>query len=216
MNIHVANAQKEFQIAVWPGAEKYQPVIGAVYKEMNMSVKFVQFPTERSLRAVNIGSIDADIVRSEKVVEMYDHLIGTKKEIMTFHLVAYVKKGSPIKINKPSDIAKYKVGLINGTKIAEEFTKQHSIQALVVNDPPSLIQILETKRVDIVLIASIQSTDKLKHIGTELKPYLLETKMVHILNKNHQDIANKFDLAFSHLFKTKPEFKQLVEDLRPR
>jgi ABC-type amino acid transport substrate-binding protein len=114
------------KIAVWPGSEKFQPMISMVYENLKVPIRFIQFPTEWSITEVNRGSVDADIARSNVVVEMYPNVIASQQSFLNFSLVGYVRADSPIKLEKIEDIRNHSACLIIGTKIAE---------ALLTNSP---------------------------------------------------------------------------------
>lgn len=210
-------AQQKMVIAVWPGSEKFQELIKLVYEHMKIKVEFVHYPTERSIAEVNKGTVDADIARSEAVLTMYPNIIGSEQYFSKFSLIGYVLKKSKLKIESKHDLKNLRVGMIVGTKIAENFAAQNGNECIKVNSPEQLNYLLNSGRIDVALIVTIQDysileTPENRRLGFDI----METKMVHILNKKHLGLRNRFDESVKYLKANNPKFSKLLKEITSR
>jgi len=185
-------AQTQFKIAQQDGTDSFVPLLTAIYAELGISPVFFKLPSERGLVDTNGGVYDADLGRAEGVLGPYPNLMYTKEPIITVDLLAFVKNGSSIAITNAEDLKKYNVGIVRGHKLEESFVAALGLTATVASDPESLAKMLDAGRFDIALANSV-TTAQLKTVGMVVGPKLKSVSTFHVLNKNHADIAPKFD-----------------------
>ncbi|HND84856.1 MAG TPA: transporter substrate-binding domain-containing protein [Pseudobdellovibrionaceae bacterium] len=208
------HAVEPLKIAVWSGSEKFEPIISLVYENLKIPIKFIPLPTERSITEVNRGSVDADIARSTVVASMYPNVIASQQSFLNFSLVGYVRADSPIKLEKIEDIRNHSAGLIIGTKIAEALVNKYGLASTKVHSPVQLAQLINDRRFEIALIATIQDYAYLEKNGLKRIPLtLFKTQMVHIFNKKHKKLQEEFDRELKRLKKSDPKFQELLNGL---
>lgn len=214
----ISMAEEPLRIGIWPGSEIFQPIIAKVYKQLKVPVQFVHLPTERVLLEVSSGYLDADIARSELVLGMYPNIISSNQSFTPFSLVGYVgNRSEPVVVQKNEDLAKYQVGLVIGTKIAEELVKKHGVKATKVKSVEQLVTLMANGRIDIAMIVTIQNTSLLEKSGLRRLPlHFIDTRMVHILNKKHMALRDRFDQEVKRLKKTDPQFQSMLKQVTPK
>lgn len=191
-------AQQKLKVGLGNESKAFEPAITALYKEIGLEPEFVILPSERSLRSVDTGDIDADMGRVVGAVAAYPNAMETTESILEIQLLAVVKKGfQPEKLSL-ADLKKYKLGHMRGTKMAEGVVKSLAVEATQANTMQSLFQMVAGDRFDIALTTSTAPVAAFPEFAgnlTTLPQPLLTTRVVHIMNKKWADYIPKFDAA---------------------
>ncbi len=194
--INSALAQQVIKVGANEGTSRYQPVIVAIYKEIGLVAEFVALPSERSLKSVESGEIDADLGRVVGSSAGYQNMLETKESLIELQLLAVVSKDFKGGELSPASMKALKVGFARGTKIAEGFAKAAGIEPAIANTPQQVLQMLVAKRIDVALFPSSVPVTTFPEFGTTLmvqsKP-LYVAKSVHIFNTKWASYAPKFD-----------------------
>lgn len=188
-------AQQVLKVAVNEGSKNYQPALAALYKEVGLTAQFVVLPSERALKSVESGEVDADLGRVAGGIAGYQNMLETTEPLSEISLIALVKKGSPITKLTVPELKARKVGVMRGTKIAEGVLAKLGVEPTVVNTQQQLYQMLANDRFEVALLASTMVVGSdISGTMTALPP-LMTAKAVHVLHSKWAALAPKIDAA---------------------
>jgi ABC-type amino acid transport substrate-binding protein len=192
-------AQQAVKVGANELTARFNPLVAAVYKEIGLVPTFVNLPSERALKSVEAGELDADLGRVAGGTTGYQNMVETKESIVELQLVAVTTKdfkGGEITMG---NLKNFKVGLARGSKIAEGAVAKLGIEATVANTTPQLFQMASAGRIDVILLASaspLSSFPEFAATMTQQTKPLLEAKTVHVMgSKLAATHAAKFDAA---------------------
>lgn len=176
---------------------KFNPLITAVYKEIGLTPTFVNLPSERSLKSVESGEIDADLGRVMGATAGYQNMVETKESFFELQLVAVTAKdfkGGDITL---ANLKNHKVGMARGAKFPESVTAKLGIEPTIANTTQQILQMVGAGRVDVALLTSSSPLSAFPEFASGLtqqsKP-LAEAKTVHVMSaKLAATHAAKFD-----------------------
>ncbi len=191
-------AQQKLKVGLAIENKPYEPLIAAIYKEIGLEPEFVVLPSERSLRSVDAGEIDADIGRVAGAVASYPNAMETTESVLDIQLLAVVKKGFQPEKLSPAELKKYKLGHMRGTKMAEGLVKSLGMEATQANTLQSIFQMVVGDRFDVALTTSttpLSAFPEFANTLTTLPQPLLTTRVVHVMNKKWASYIPKFDAA---------------------
>lgn len=188
-------AQQVLKVAVNEGVRQYQPALTALYKEVGLVPEFVFLPSERALKSVENGSVDADLGRAVGSTAGYQNMLELHESVTEVSLIAVVKKGASLKGLTLAELKKHKVGAVRGTKMAEGTAASLGVPLVLVNTHQQLYQMLLHGRLEVVLTTSAMppSADLADQVQT--LPPLVTTRAVHVLHQKWAAWAPKLDVA---------------------
>lgn len=189
-------ADQVVKVAVNEAANSYKPAMTALYKEVGLVAEFVMLPSERALKSVESGEVDADFGRVVGGTAGYQNMIELTESLSEITLLAVVKKGSPITGVTPADLKSRKVGLLRGTKMAEGLMAKVGAEATPVNTNQQLYQMLTNDRFEVALTTStLPVPPDLAGGVTVLGAPVAVAKVVHVLGKKWSTYGPKLDAA---------------------
>lgn len=190
-----AQAQQVLRVAVNPGVTQYQPALAALYKEVGLVPEFVLLPTERALRSVENGDVDADLGRIKGGTAGYRNVLELHETLLEISLIAVVRKDAALRKLDLADLKGRRVGAVRGTKMAERAMASLDQEPILVNTTEQLYQMLLAKRFEIALVTSTALPDPDVAARTRTFPPLLSTPAVHVLNVKWASLAPRVDAA---------------------
>lgn len=189
-------ADQVLKVAVAEAANGYKPAMTALYKEAGLIAEFVILPSERALKSVESGAVDADFGRVMGGTAGYQNMIELTESLSEITLVAVVKKGSPITAVTPPDLKSRKVGLLRGTKMAEGLMAKLGVEATAVNTNQQLYQMLANDRFEVALTTStLPVPPEMAGSVSVLPAPVAVAKVVHVLGKKWSAYGPKLDAA---------------------
>ncbi|WP_018150352.1 substrate-binding periplasmic protein [Leeia oryzae] len=200
----MVNAASEpvYKIAYNETTAPMVPLVKAIYAEMGITPVFELVPSERAISDTNMGVYDADLSRVEGVVMVYPNLRRTNEPLRMTELYAYVKNTSRIVISTSGDVALYSVGVLEGSKLSEEYVRQAHITPDVSFSADTFYKKLMANRFDIGLFTSTQLLTQralLAQGARRVGPVLMSSPSFHILNQKHADLIPAFDAALKKM-----------------
>jgi polar amino acid transport system substrate-binding protein len=121
-------------------------ILTEAYAKIGYSPEFVVYPALRMIALMDSGDVDAIIIADESFSADHPNSIRVDTSIWNDRLVAFTKEG--ITINGWEDLRPYRVGYLPGMRIVEKRLAE-GYTRLPVQDPASLIQMLELGRIDV-------------------------------------------------------------------
>lgn len=176
------------------------PLVRAVYAELGLQPEFVLVPAERALVDADRGLYDAEISRVEGGVDAYPNLLLTRESLRPTELYAYARVDAPLSLRRPADLEGHSLGLLRGSKLAEDFVHDHGLPAQVSNSTLTLYAMLEAGRFEIALLTSSQVQrfppgGQFRRVG----PVLETRHAYHVLHRRHAALLPRFDAALRAL-----------------
>ncbi|UAA37673.1 hypothetical protein KIH87_13265 [Paraneptunicella aestuarii] len=165
----------------------YEPLIVNAYAKLGIQIELLHINEERSLRLLETGQLDGDIIRTESVLKNFQSFIPV---YMLGDAKVYLICQSQMICDKSIlNQKKWILGSVAGTTYFEEFLGHSEINLLKYTDYSLLKESYNKKRIDayIDVINNHYSTSELPqsagayHLGT-IYGY-------HILNKKHSHLA---------------------------
>lgn len=98
-------------------------ILQKAYSKAGIQIKPAYFPLEESLQRSNSGETDGELVRIEKITELYGNLKQVPVEIIFVEAVAFSKNTS-LKIKDWNDLRGHKVTIVKGNKFIEKATQE--------------------------------------------------------------------------------------------
>jgi len=160
------------------------------FLRINMGVRFVTLPSERSLAEANSGGIDGDNNRIAGLDKNYPGLIQVPESNMVYEFTAFALDPA-VEVNGWESLSKYSVGYIQGWKILEENVK--AAQLTKVATPQQLFALLKAKRVDVIIYERFGAEHFIRKLDVQgaraLQPPLAQREMYLYLNRKHAPIV---------------------------
>lgn len=191
-----AYARPDFVIAYNEMTASLIPLVKTIYAEMGMQPAFELAPAERAIILTNSAYYDADLSRANTVLKNYPNLLLSSEPLKTLALYTYVRKQSGLQINSIDQLKQMKVGVVRGSKLAEDFIAQHQLHYISANSAESFYKMLMAKRFDIALISSTQlsaQTAEINAIAERVGSALVHNFSYHVMHKKHTALMQQFD-----------------------
>ncbi len=159
-----------------PESQLIEKMVYEVGKRAKIDISIDFLPNKRSLIQANKGVYDGEGARIWEINTFYPNLIPVPGQIHTIDLIALTNR--KLVINKPSDLAKYNVGVIHGMKIAVLMAEK--AKPISLYKAPSydiLFNMLTSNRLDVVITNRIGIIRSLEHIG-EHQLFMMERPLM--------------------------------------
>ena len=178
------------------------PLVNAIYNEIGLTPVFELVPSERAISDTNLGIYDADLSRVEGAIIKYPNLKRTNEPLRMTELYAYVKNTSRIVIQSSADVAQHSVGVLEGSKLSEEYVRQARIIPDVSFSADTFYKKLMAKRFEIGLFTSTQLLSQRALLAQGAKrvgPVLMSRPSFHIFHQKHADLIPAFDAVLKRM-----------------
>lgn len=172
------------------------PLVQTIYAEMGMQPVFELVPSERAMVLTNSAYYDADICRANMIRTHYPNLLLSNEPLKTLALYAYARKQSGIQITSTEQLKQIVVGVVRGSKLAEDFIEQHQLRSIAANSADSFYKMWVAKRFDVALISSTQlsaQTAQINEIAERVGGVLVQNFSYHVMHKKHAALMQEFD-----------------------
>ena len=191
---HITKAETPLWIGQIDGtllAPVGEPILTEAYKRIGKDITFIPAPSKRSLGALNAGKLDGEMLRTERVAQIYPDII--KIDVPIFingtYALTYHKDAS---IKNMEDLSKYKIGIIKGLLSIEKRTEHLHPRPFASYE--AAFKLLAQKKIDIIiapLFHAAASIHKARHKNTVhiLKPALHSTPLYHFVSQKNVDLV---------------------------
>ena len=170
------------------------PLVEQIYEQLGYSIEILTLPEERSLRLLENGDIDGDIVRTLEVTRKNSSFIP----IWELGIAELVMVCQPeLKCDKTALQQRNKIlGSIEGNTYFHDILAGTTIRQVEFNTYPQLTKAFHLKRVDYyfdVINHALGERSKLQGLTSV---QLQQFRGFHILSKKHQDKIPEIRQAF--------------------
>ncbi|MBC3874643.1 substrate-binding periplasmic protein [Undibacterium flavidum] len=196
------SARSPFSIAYNEVTGALIPLVQAVYGEMGMQPTFELVPSERAIALTNSAHYDADIGRADSVLKHYPNLLISREPLKQLELYAYVRQRSAVYFSDVNQLKQWTVGVVRGSKLAEDFIEQHQLRYISANSAESFYKMLQAKRFDVALISSTQlsaQSPQINALAERVGGVLVHSYSYHIMHKKHAELMLEFDASLRRM-----------------
>lgn len=184
-------------------------ILKEVSRRLNVKLKVVEIPWARALVDMEKGSADilSNVLRREER-EKYMHYLEPPYVEYTVKCF-YIKKGSGVKIEKYSDIYRYKIGITRGSAYFPQFDEDSRVNKVSVATTDQQIKMLMAGYID-ALIGTESVIDYLLSASDSYPPTAFEKSTYQFRQRNplYFTISHK-----SPFMKRVPEIEQIIKEL---
>lgn len=171
-------------------------------RRINLEVRLINLPAQRSLNLANSGEIDGDILRVANMNLKYPNLVPVPEKMMTFEFVVFTRKKRLLSFGWNS-LKRYRIGLIKGWKILEVMTAADSMTTRRVLNEQVLFELLAKDQVDVALYERYEGLSLAKEMGITdihvIDQPLASRPMYLYLHKKHAAHAPKAAKALKEM-----------------
>jgi len=200
-----------------PSMLRWEHILKEVYKRADIPLDFVTLPTQRALVQSSQGAIDGELVRIEKVGDLYPTLVRVPTSYGFFESRAFSRVQGIQKIVEEKGwnaLQDYRVGIVRGMKFAEEIDIKNWKNVEVVTKTDQLFEMLELDRIDIAISTKISglviiAKHNLKSINL-LEPAIRRHDLFHYLHEKNKEYIPRLDEVIRAM-KASGELQELEE-----
>lgn len=189
----------------------YDQIIQLMFKSIGVKIQINHLKSARSIENVEVGFDDGEYARIAGLSDRYKNLKIVNEKLIDFAFTAF-SKDSSIKIEDWNSLKDYNVAFIRGWKIYEKNITASKSKILVASEE-ELFQLLEKKRVDIVLYELLRGFDFIKKQNlkgiVDLKNPLSVRGMFLYVNKKHDNIVPQLENVLRAM-KTNGEYHKII------
>ena len=179
-------------------------VIKATYSKIDYDVDALFLPGKRALQMSSSGILDGESNRVGAIAERYPTLIKVPTPFTEITATAFYIDDN-ISVRKREDLAKYRLGVLNGVVFSKKITKGYN--SIGANSVNALFKILQNNRVDIVIFTEfsgqVEIAKNFKHTGIKSSPVaLLKIPVFNYLHRKHRKLVPLVDAAIREMLQT--------------
>lgn len=176
-----------------PSMLRWVHILEEIYKRADIPLDFVTLPTQRSLVQSSQGIVDGELVRIEKVGDLYPTLARVPTSYGFFESRAFSRAQdiqTAVQENGWNALRDYRVGIVRGMKFAEEIDIKNWENVVSVTDTHQLFEMLERDRIDIALSTKISGLVIIKENALKsihlLEPAIRRHDLFHYLHEKNK------------------------------
>jgi len=165
-------------------------LVKEVFTRAGLKMRVRILPEERSLRNANSGFSDGVLFRVGEIGQYYPNLVRVPGTIIKMEFTGFTRPNSSVSINGWGSLKPYSVGHVTGWKIYESNIR-HVKAKIEVQNLELLFGLLQSQRVDIILVNRLLGNYVSNHLGIPARPLepILATRSSHIfLHKSHKNL----------------------------
>jgi len=186
-------------------------VMSKAYKNIGIEIAIKPMPGKRALVASNKGEkVDGELFRISGIEKTYTNLVPVKVALHKSQWMVYTKN-KEFQVKGWQSLKPYKIGIRRGIATTTKGTQ--GMQTVLVNNNEQLFKMLDSNRVDIIVISKINGK-KYFDASTYKDVKLLETPVsvipvYHFLHKKNIHLLPKITKAMKEL-----ESKKIIEEMK--
>ncbi|NOU49113.1 transporter substrate-binding domain-containing protein [Pseudoalteromonas sp. JBTF-M23] len=169
-------------------------VLTEVYQQLGINIVITPLPGKRAQHTTAKGSNDGEIMR----IYSYGYETHSTTRVPTpyyfLETMVFTKKGSSIKINNPSDLAKYQVVKVRGVKHTENITRGFE-NVTDTDNTAQMFKLVQAGLADIAITNRMDGLVVLKSLGiTNIvahKKSLDRLPLYHYIRKDHVKLIKR-------------------------
>ncbi len=173
-------------------------IVAKAYKNLQISVEFVELPGKRALIESSSGRLDAELSRVFEIGQQYPSLVRVPTSIYVFEPTVYSHKRK-FKISNWASLKNYRIGVMLGMYFTHVSFKGFA-RVTMVDDLQRVYRLLDNGRVDLVVDSEINGHYWIKNLGLKnvrtLAPRMPEIRAYHYVHEKNSDLVPKLDREF--------------------
>ncbi|MEM5527896.1 hypothetical protein WN093_03595 [Gammaproteobacteria bacterium AS21] len=187
-NVTQASNQLVFSTGYFFIFEKGKNIVSQIYQKLDYDIVIKQYPDKRALKMSNNGEVDGELLRIKGMQQYYPNLrmVPTAIDQLDAQALAI---DLDVEMNDWQDLKPYKIGIINGIKYAQIGTL--GMQVHPVNTYQELFDLLERKRVDVIVCTKFACDYELKKLqDNNIKSLgvVQRIPLYHYLHRKHEKL----------------------------
>jgi len=183
-----------------PSMLRWVHILKEIYKRADIPLEFVTLPTQRALVQSSQGIIDGELVRIEKVGDLYPALVRVPTSYGFFESRAFSREQgiqTAVDENGWDALRDYRVGIVRGMKFAEEIDIKNWKNVEVVTRTDQLFKMLERGRLDVAISTKISGLVIIKENDLKsanlLEPAIRRHDLFHYLHEKNKKYIPRLD-----------------------
>ncbi len=187
-NVTQAANQLVFSTGYFFIFEKGKNIVSQIYQKLDYDIVIKQYPDKRALKMSNNGEVDGELLRIKGMQQYYPNLRMVPTAIDQLDALA-LAIDLDVEMNDWQDLKPYKIGIINGIKYAQIGTL--GMQVHPVNTYQELFDLLERKRVDVIVCTKFACDYELKKLqDNNIKSLgvVQRIPLYHYLHRKHEKL----------------------------
>ncbi len=157
-------------------------------------------PAARALMQANTGALDGDVARTDFHEDQLPHLIRVPEPLIDL-VVAGLYRRDGIHVEKPDDLAEYRVGYVRGWKLVESLLHEYP-HFTVTRTVGQLLDMLNADRLDIAVMAVASGRLMATERGMQnlrVTDYRVRRHSFLYLHESHADLVPVIDSAIKSM-----------------
>ncbi len=165
-------------------------VLPQVYESLGIDITIAPLPGKRAQYEAKSGISDGEIMRIFSYGLENPTTIRVPTPYYYLETMAFIKKGSGIKIRNKNDLSKYAIAKVRGVKHTNNIT-QGLTNVSDLNTTKQAMRFLVKGRADVALTNTIDGLMALKELGIDniitIKKPLATLDLFHYIHEDHKD-----------------------------
>lgn len=182
-------------VAAGIAQEKVSDVLIELYRRVGITPNFVVLPSERGLRLVDSGEVDAEAARVLTIGLQYSHMLKVPTPMMTMHVSYYCLKQAVCATFSEKTI----FAIPKGSDVLIQFCDTHRLNCLRINNDESGFKSLNAGVADVFLapdwIARVVMCNSVQRQFFYRKEPRLSQSVYHYVHKKHENLIPRLDAA---------------------
>ena len=167
-------------------------LVKEIYGRLKIPIEIKEMPAKRALVSAKYGVVDGELIRIMRVQEVAPTLIRISPHISQFEGTVFTKNRD-IKVDGWDSIKDYHIGIRRGIQYVADGTKGFK-HVEVIHDNETLIQVLNSDRVDIIITPRFNGMIQLKMLNLDkviypISPPLVTFRLYNYLHVKHRKLA---------------------------
>ena len=125
-------------------------ILKTIGERTGITFEFVACPWRRCIELLKNGDVDM-ITNFGDTPERREYADYIQEPYVTEMIALYKKKGTPVVIEKESDLSKYKIGEISGAIYFPSYDQREDLDKVTVSNEMQLFKMLESRRIDVLI-----------------------------------------------------------------
>jgi len=176
-------------------------VIQHIYKNMGIEVTITPLPGKRAQYEATSGISDGEIMRIFSYGIDNPKILRVPTPYYYLETMAFIRKGSNVKVLNKDDLAKYSIAKVRGVKHTNNITK--GLKTIDFNSTEQALRFVQKGRADIALTNTIDGLMKLKYFNINnvvpIENPLKKLELFHYIHENHKDLVPRVDAKIKEM-----------------
>ncbi len=189
-------------------------VLPQVYESLDIDITITPLPGKRAQYEATSGRSDGEIMRifTYGLENPTTHRVPTPYYYL--ETMAFIKKGSGVKIINESDLSKYAIAKVRGVKHTNNITDGLT-NISNLNTTKQVMRFVEKGRADVALTNTVDGLMALKELGINniipIEKPLAVLDLFHYIHEDHKDLIPRIDAKIKEM-KASGELTRMIKE----